>query len=292
MAVLRRPAQPDTERASERGLDHARIGAGVFGRVTRPGPQRAIRRPAHQWRTRHHQCPGHPGTDIVRDVIRARRRPAEARVTRRPVTDHRVQRVGAPVEQHPGRTTEGRPQQRCDLGVRGVLRDRFQCGTGQPVDIEQCGVATTQRRQQRPRAGDIARVEQVGHRQPGARQRRAAQRCPGCRRDRRRRPEWAAAPGTPLDRDRTDGKTPQQRRDVQRTRSPGVAIRGPFQPGRQRAETRNGMAAARVGKHSVGQPSDQHPRGPARPSPACRRNHPGSVSQVVYPSQLTVLVVC
>ena len=181
MRVLRWPAEPDAQRAGERRFDDARVGARMSDGVAPPRPHRARRRPADHGRADRHQHTRHAGGDEIQQVIEPRCGPTESLVTRRAVTDHRVEGVGAAIDQQRGHAADGGPQQRRHLRVGGVLGDRLDRRARQPVGIERGRVASAQRRQQTPRAIDVVAGQQVGHPGTGAGQRRAAQRDEGRR---------------------------------------------------------------------------------------------------------------
>ena len=69
----------------------------------------------------------------VDQVVQPGGGPAEPPVPRRPVADHRVQRVHRAVDQQAGHAGDRAPQQRGDHRVRGVLGHRLGAGAGHPA---------------------------------------------------------------------------------------------------------------------------------------------------------------
>ena len=71
----------------------------------------------------------------------------EPDIARRPVADHRVQRIDRTIGQHAGHSRP-KPKQRRHMRIRRVLGDRLQTCTRQPIRIEHRRIPTTQGGQQ------------------------------------------------------------------------------------------------------------------------------------------------
>ena len=248
----------------------------MTGGIAPPGPHRTGRRPTDQARERHGQHTGHPGRQVVGGVIGSGGSPTESGITRRPVADHRVQRVDPAVGQDPRNPGYRHPHQRRNLRIRGVLRHRFAGRAGQPRAVENRGVATAQRRQQFPGTVEVPRLESVSHRRSGPRQRRPAQRRPGCRGRQHsgRRP----APGPALQQRPGAGQRSHQNRGVQHSRGPAIAVAEPLKSRCTPTESRHRMTTSRVGEQRVGNETRRDPGG----SPPVSQPHPGSFSHMIY----------
>ena len=74
------------------------------------------------------------------------------------------------------------------------------------------------------------------------------------------------------------GQRTDQHRHLQRSRGAAVAVGQPLQCGCAPTETRDGMCTRWIGDNGVGQLADEYPGAPPRSA----RNHPGTLSHVVY----------
>ena len=195
------------------------------------------------------------------------------------MTDHRVQRIGAPVDEHRRHPGDRGPHHGRHVRVGCVLGDRFECGANQAGRIEHGRVASAQRRQQSARARNIAGVQQAGHLVAGAAQRRSAERDERRRRGCHHRPPRATPRCRPFYGDTEQTNRPEQSPDVQRPCAAGIGVGQPLQSRCAAAEQRDRVPATRIAEQDV---SDVTGRDPGAAAPTCWRKHPGSVSQVVY----------
>ncbi len=208
-AVSGAAAEPDLQRARERGLDLARVRAGMRGRVAAPGAPRAGRRPADDRRAGvASSAASRAGTRFMTSSM-TRRRPAELAVARGTVADHGVQRVDRAVAEQAGHAGDGTPEQRRDDRVGGVLGDGFDGRARQAGLVEGLRVAAAQAGQPVARGGDVAGVEFARRSRCPVRpvtRRRARPRWPA--------PRWTAsgAPGGACPTARRPGRARPRRR--------------------------------------------------------------------------------
>src|SRR5581483_4336666 len=205
---------------------------------------------------------GQPSRHQIRDVVQSRCSPPESDIPRRAISHHRIEGVDGTVRQRARCSGDRRPEQRCDVRVGRVLRQRFQRRPNQPLKIQSIGIAPTQRRNQLSRSLDIVVGQGVRQRRDSSDQRPAAQRSP-CR---HRQP---SAPSVNGDAEPQDDA--QHRADVRDACPPRVAIHDALERPGHGAEPANRVPPARVREHTVGNPAGQ------QTAPAARI-HPGSVS--------------
>ena len=125
-------------------------------------PHRVPRRggpPADDRRQRRGQDPRQPRRRPVGHVVQPRAPPPESGPGRRPVPDHRVQRIDSPVPGQAGQTGQHPPYQRRDHRVAGVLGDRLHHGPGQLTLVERAGITPAQARQGPPCRRKVAGLE-------------------------------------------------------------------------------------------------------------------------------------
>ena len=283
-AVGERAAEPEPERAGERGLDHARRSGSGARRVAAPRPSAPRRSPPSSDRERR----GEPRGGPVRDVVGARRRRAEARVALVAVADHRVERVHRAVPEHARARPATAPQNSGATTASTVFSATDSIAARHsPAPSSCCGVAPDERADARARAPSRSSRSTSAATACGlARERAPAERGP--QRDRRARACAAArarAAAAPRDarRRRAPPRTTRagapRRAGTRRARAPPAA----------RPKPGDGMTAPRVAEQRVG--ADARARSPAARHAAPPRVARSRALAVVHPRDGPAAVV-
>ena len=255
------PAQAQPQRAREGRLDRAGVRARVRGGVATPGADGVARASADQGRARGRDQRRDARGHHAGDVVGARRGPPEALVARRAVPDHGVEGVDRAVPEQSRHARERTPHQRRDDGVGGVLRDRLQRRAGEAVGVEGGRVPAAEMGQALPSRREVPGAQRGRHRRALGRQRRAPEHRPRGRGGHEGVRERTSG-GSPLEQQPAGHRPADEHRGVG---DPGAAAVGPPAPlerAGQGAERRDGVTAARVAEHRVGEHPQREARGP------------------------------
>jgi len=159
-----RTCEGETERSCHCRFRVARVRRAVVrGIAPHRVPGGRCRSPFRCRRRRDDEQSREPRRRQVEQVIEACSRPTEGLETRGTMPDHAVRRVDGLINCRTGEPSDDHPEDRRNHPVGKILRQAFDCRTGNACFVERVGVTTDDVRYRFAPAGEAGTIERVGN---------------------------------------------------------------------------------------------------------------------------------